>query len=369
MKKIICLLICLIFTIEGSFAAEISRLYLLEKAQPQALNFQITPIFNRLGYNLIKDGDYLIYENPAKSVFNVIVFKQNGNDCYYYYLSNEGQDLNKSALETFENYNYEYKRIRNSAFLDLFYHDTTNFLSNSKSSIKTVSDHNQGIQTSEKNVNEYDFSDEAQERFNQGQITPQQNQQQLAITPSNVLVGSLLHIEAGTGFNAVLSSGISSESISNNDRISAQLMQDWTFNGVIVAPAGSLVNGNVIDSRPATFAMGNGRIGINFNQIITPDGKVIPLTTNKVYIVGDSSRGANIAKRVAGGILSGVAIASLAMLFGADVKSLIGGAAVGGAFGTMSALGTKGEDIDVPEGTNLQIMLSEPMTVQPYVSL
>ena len=300
MKKIICILVCLIFTAEWSLAAEISRLYLLEKAQPQALKYQINPIFNKLGYNLIKDGDYLIYENPAKSVFNVIVFKQNGNDCYYYYLSNEGQDLNKTALETFDSYNYEYKRIKNSAFLDLFYNDTTNFLTNSKSSIKTVSDHNLGIQTSEKSTNEYDFSDEAQERFNQGQVSPQQTQQQLTITPSNVLVGSLLHLEAGSGFNAVLSSGISSESISNNDRISAQLMQDWTFNGIVIAPAGSLVNGNVIDS---------------------------------------------------------------------DVKSLIGGAAVGGAFGTMSALGTKGEDIDVPEGTNLQIMLSEPMTVQPYLSL
>ena len=57
------------------------------------------------------------------------------------------------------------------------------------------------------------------------------------------------------------------------------------------------------------------------------------------------------------------------MLFGCDAKTLIGGAAVGGALGTLSAISTKGEDVDVPEGTNLQIMLAEPMTVQPYTSL
>lgn len=372
MKKILCVFLFLIFGFENATAAEVARLYLIENANSQQIKTLFKPAFNKIGYNLIEQNYYQIYENPAQNLFNIIVLKPNGDNCYYYYLSNENQSLNKELLTILDDYGYDYKRIRGSAFLDLFYNDATDFLAKSKSSIRTVSSNNSQYQAAQQQTppqyEEYDFSDEAQQRFDNGQIA-RVPQQPIQITPSNVLVGSLVHIEAGTQFNAVLSSGISSESISNNDRISAQLMEDWMFNGIVIAPAGSIVNGNVIDSKPASFAMGNGRIGINFNQILTPDGKVINLSTNKVYIVGDSSRAANIAKRVAGGVLGGVAIASLALLFGADVKSLIGGAAVGGALGTVSALGTKGEDIDVPEGTNLQIMLAEPMTVQPYTSL
>ncbi len=369
MKKILCVFLFLIFGFENATAAEVARLYLIENANSQQIKTLFKPAFNKIGYNLIEQNYYQIYENPAQNLYNIVVLKPNGNNCYYYYLSNENQTLNKELLEILDDYDYDYKRIRNRAFLDLFYNDATEFMAKSKSGIRTVSQNHQHQTTQiPPQYEKYDFSDEAQQRFDNGGIT-KTPQQPIQITPTNVLVGSLVHIEAGTQFNAVLSSGISSESISNNDRISAQLMEDWMFNGVVIAPAGSIVNGNVIDSRPATFAMGNGRIGINFNQILTPDGKVINLSTNKVYIVGDSSRAANIAKRVAGGVLGGVAIASLALLFGADVKSLIGGAAVGGALGTVSALGTKGEDIDVPEGTNLQIMLAEPMTVQPYTSL
>lgn len=361
MKKFICVILSLFLSFNGVLAEEVARLYLVQNADCKNVRTTFNPAFNKLGYNLIDDKEYIIYENPQLNTFNIIILKNSGQDCYYYYLSNEGSAFNKTLLTGLDNYRYEYKRIKNTAFLDLFYNDAQYYFSQSRSAIRTVS-RNTVKQTSE----EYDFSDEAQENFdNRGQMG-QNAQSPQSITSSDVLIGSLVHMEAGTQFDAVLSSGISSESISNNDLVSAQLMQDWIFNGILIAPAGSILNGNVIDSKPASFAMGNGRIGIDFNQLITPDGKIIYLSSNKVYIVGDSSRAKNIAGRVAGGIASGVAIAALAMLFGADAKSMIGGAAVGGALGTISAIGSKGEDIDVPEGSALQIILAEPMTIQPY---
>lgn len=367
MKKFLCVILCLLLNINLALATEVTRLYLINNASRQEIKTTFNPAFNKAGFNLINDDEYMIYENPVQDIFNVIILKQSGQDSYYYYLSNSNSDFSKTLLTYLDKKGYKYKRIKNNAFLDLFYNDATSYLSQSRSSIKTVSD-DHSSQSLSNDYDEYDFSDEAQERFdNQGKIvnnpSPQISQQ------PDILTGSVIQLEEGSQFNAVLSSGISSESISNNDRISAQLMQDWIFNGIIIAPAGSIINGTVIDSRPATFAMGNGRIGINFNQMITPDGKMINLATNKVYIVGDSPRALKIAGRVAGGILGGVAIAAVSMLMGCDAKALIGGAAVGGALGTLSAISTKGEDIDIPEGTPLQIMLSEPMTIQPYTSL
>ena len=186
----------------------------------------------------------------------------------------------------------------------------------------------------------------------------------IATQKQNVLKGSIVHIEAGQQFDAVLSSTISSDSIANNDRVSAQLEDNWIVNGILIAPAGSILNGSVVNSRPAQFAMGDGRIGLVFNQILTPDGKVINLTTNEVRIVGESSRALRIAGRTAGGALLG----ALFLIGGADPgRALASGAAIGGAFGAASAIMTKGEDVHIPEGTILQILLAEPMTAQPYI--
>ena len=220
----------------------------------------------------------------------------------------------------------------------------------------------------------YDFSDEAQEEFDRKnlilppqQIKPVQKEFTFPEITQTPLNGGVVYIEAGTQFYAMLNSSISSESISNNDNVSAQLISDWIVNGTVIAPEGSILSGNAVDSNKASFAMRNGKIGINFNRLMTPDGRIIPLSTNKVYIVGDSSGPAKITKRVLGGILSGVAIAAVSMIFGADPKNaLIRGAAIGGTVGAVSAVASKGEEIMVPEGTSLQIMLSEPMTVQPY---
>lgn len=240
----------------------------------------------------------------------------------------------------------------------------------------------------------YDFSDEAQQEFDRKNLVlpPQQtlpanvppvsfpayNVQEEEVIPlqkdfilpqinQSPLNAGVIYIDAGTRLDAMLNSSISSDSIDNNDNVSAELITDWIANGVVIAPEGSILSGSVVDSNKASFAMRNGKIGINFNRIMTPDGRIIQLATNKVYIVGNSSQAKKIAGKVAGGVLSGVAIAAVSMLFGADPKeALIRGAAIGGTIGTISAVATKGEEIMVPEGTSLQIMLSEPMTIQQY---
>lgn len=236
----------------------------------------------------------------------------------------------------------------------------------------------------------YDFSDEAQQEFDRKnlvlppqQIIPssmppvtlpayngQEYEQKDFVLPQinqSPLNAGVIYIDAGTQLNAMLNSSISSDSIDNSDNVSAELVTDWIANGVVIAPEGSILSGNVVDSNKASFAMRNGKIGINFNRIMTPDGRIIQLATNKVYIVGNSSQAKRIAGKVAAGILGGVAISAVSMLFGADPKeALIRGAAIGGTIGTISAVATKGEEIMVPEGTSLQIMLSEPMTIQQY---
>lgn len=113
--------------------------------------------------------------------------------------------------------------------------------------------------------------------------------------------------------------------------------------------------------------MANGQIGLLFNEIMTPDGNIIPLKTNKVYIVGNSSRALNVTKRIAGGAATGLLLSAISMLFGADPTSaIIYGTSIGVGAGAISTISSKGEEIRVIEGSQLQIMLTEPLTVQLY---
>lgn len=373
MKKLISLFLIFLLTADSVLAEEVARLYNVKDTDTSKAAKVIRPLFNMTGFRTIADDNFYIIENPSLNIYHVIILKPNGTDCYYYYLSNDDTDLNKRILDNFDSYDIDTKRIRNSAFLLLFHSEASEFLAQSSSGIKAVSNVQEVItlQPAEQN---YDFSDEAQARFDNrtSAITPQVPvtlPKEPVIQPErqNILKGSVVRVDAGQQFNAVLSSTISSDSITNNDKISALLESDWIVNGTLIAPAGSIVNGSVVDSRAATFAMGDGKIGLNFNQILTPDGKVIQLTTNEVYIVGDSPRAKRIAGRVAGGALGGLLLGALFLLGGADpTGALVSGAAIGGAFGAASAVAQKGEEVYVPEGTVLQIMLAEPMTAQPY---
>ena len=373
MKKLISLFLIFLLTANSVLAEEVARLYNVKDTDTSKAAKVIRPLFNMTGFRTIADDNFYIIENPSLNIYHVIILKPNGTDCYYYYLSNDDTDLNKRILDNFDSYDIDTKRIRNSAFLLLFHSEASEFLANSSSGIKAVSNVQEVI-TLQPAEQDYDFSDEAQARFDNrtSAITPQAPvtlPKEPVIQPErqNVLKGSVVRIDAGQQFNAVLSSTISSDSITNNDKISALLESDWVVNGTLIAPAGSIVSGSVVDSRAATFAMGDGKIGLNFNQIMTPDGKVIQLTTNEVYIVGDSPRAKRIAGRVAGGALGGLLLGALFLLGGADpTGALVSGAAIGGAFGAASAVAQKGEEVYVPEGTVLQIMLAEPMTAQPY---
>lgn len=373
MKKLISLFLIFLLTANSVLAEEVARLYNVKDTDTSKAAKVIRPLFNMTGFRTIAEDNFYIIENPSLNIYHVIILKPNGTDCYYYYLSNDDTDLNKRILDNFDSYDIDTKRIRNSAFLLLFHSEASEFLAQSSSGIKAVSNVQEVI-TLQPAEQDYDFSDEAQARFDNrtSAITPQAPvtlPKEPVIQPAqqNVLKGSVVRVDAGQQFNAVLSSTISSDSITNNDKISALLESDWVVNGTLIAPAGSIVSGSVVDSRAATFAMGDGKIGLNFNQIMTPDGKVIQLTTNEVYIVGDSPRAKRIAGRVAGGALGGLLLGALFLLGGADpTGALVSGAAIGGAFGAASAVAQKGEEVYVPEGTVLQIMLAEPMTAQPY---
>lgn len=416
MKKCFILLITLFLTSVHVFAADVSRLYRIKEADSDSVNKILAPYLKSRFPNMTKQHNGYILEDKQKGYYYVIIISEKDENCYLYYMSNnEDEDLRKDILKTLKNNDFKNKRVLDSSLKSYFYGEAYTNLAHSTASVNLRSKKDVSLpQTARpeavnaKEIN-YDFSDEAQERFNsmhnsnvinlevsdndkqKVEINPKRNvirlpqigdsgtqsaynpytqqnlQPQIVQKPTNVLSGSVVYIPDGTSFTAALLSDISSESLVNNDRISAELDQDWSYNGQLIAPAGSILNGRAVDTKSASFAMGNGQIGLLFDEVMTPDGNLIPLKTNKVYIVGNNSRALNITKRVAGGAAAGLLLSAVSMLMGADpTHAIIYGMSLGAGGGAISAISAKGEEIQLIEGSQLQIMLTEPLTIQTY---
>lgn len=427
MKKFLIILTAMLLTSTSALAADVSRLYAVKNAQPAQIDRVLNPYIQKKFPNAVKQHkNAYVLQNKGQKYYYVIILANKNENTYFYYMSNnEDETFRKEILKTLKNNDFKRKKVFDSSLKSYFYGEAYTYLAHSDVNINMRATQDSGNEKPPQNsiikadAIEYDFSDDAQEKFNhagynipdnvvklpqntqpqteppielntapsqnivklpriessyqgsafnpdyQGNQTnynPQTNQ-----IPNNVLTGSVIYVQDGTTFTAALLSDISSDSLTNNDRISAELDQDWIYNGQLIAPSGSILSGNAIDTRAASFAMKNGQIGLLFDEIMTPDGNVIPLKTNKVYIVGNSSRALNVTKRIAGGAATGLLLSAVSMLLGADpTHAIISGVAIGAGAGAISTISTRGEEIRLIEGSQLQIMLTEPLTVQLY---
>ena len=411
MKKCLILFIVILTTSARSFAADVSKLYRIKNSTPEKIEKVLQPYLNRKFPETIKQNNSYIIEN--KGAYHVIILKNKNEDSYFYYMSNnEDESIRKNIIETLKNNDFKPKTVRDSSLKSFFYGEAyTNLAHSNTNTYLRTPEHSQT--PAEQVINaqsiEYDFSDEAQAKFNGQEFTTPQNfvklnseeyqpeppitlppvaQNQGGIrlpkiessnpvyqtdyndyTPQNnrPLTGSVVYISEGTTLTAALLSDISSDSLANNDNITAELDTDWVYNGQLIAPSGSILTGRATETEAASFAMKNGRIGLLFDEIMTPDGNIIPLKTNMVYIVGNSSRALNVTKRIVGGAATGLLISAVYLLAGGDpTRAIVTGVSIGAGAGAISAISSKGEEIRVIEGAQLEIMLTEPLTVQIY---
>lgn len=187
--------------------------------------------------------------------------------------------------------------------------------------------------------------------------------------PQPQLSGRVVTVPAGTAFYVTFDAGISSGSLEKNDRLTVRLTDDLKYNGIMIAPAGSLVYGSATDANAAGLAYGSGAIELNFNQILTPDGNVINISTEKIYMKAKSERAQKMTRDIVIGALG-------SMLVGAAFTALGGGDNWGEnmlIYGGLGALGgglrgtmQRGQDIQIYDGTSVEVRLTAPLNAAQY---
>jgi hypothetical protein len=168
-------------------------------------------------------------------------------------------------------------------------------------------------------------------------------------------------IPAGTNLGIALVSAVSSSNASIGDAIQATTTEALMVDGVELAPAGSAVVGKVTDVLAASRNKSAvAHLDLVFTSLATVGGSE---SINGLLLGGEKKAGSSTVKDAAIIVGSGVGGAVLGKIIGKTGKSTAIGGVIGAAAGMGVAAMQKGNEVSLPAGTKLTIVLENPVEV------
>ncbi len=178
----------------------------------------------------------------------------------------------------------------------------------------------------------------------------------------------IVTVPAGFGFNAFFMMPVSSATSYTGQEVTLALGTDLYYKDKLIAPAGSAVQGTVIETFKAKHGALNGKLVLRFTHIITPSGLDIPISA---IIKTDDKTGALFGGSSSEGSpsyisASGKAIHSItAAHYPVNSNSSVYTGSVGAGGGLFKSVWDKGNDVEIPVNAQVELILLQPITVNP----
>ena len=342
MKKLIAILLTFFFTTTSNCYA-VSALYYLKNIKTTDVQQIVEKGYANNNFHLVKLNPYYgIAQTGDDSA--VIIMQQSGNNMFYYYQSAEDNlKVNKAVLKELKKQGITVEQSFNTSLIEI-YDNLAKEVTSTTETLKT-----------------YNFEEPQSSAFE----PPRQNEQQY--TQPAVYKGYVAQLNSGTKFQAYLQNAINTATAQKGDQIVAILTNSLTYNGMEVAPQGSIVYGSLSKARPATYGSRNGRVVINFNQLVTPDNRVYNISTEEIYFtVSNEGKVGNSLKSAAGAAIAGALVGLLvgALSGGEHIgRSVAIGAGAGAGSSVIYSTAERGVDAEIPSFTELELTLTQPLSV------
>jgi hypothetical protein len=151
---------------------------------------------------------------------------------------------------------------------------------------------------------------------------------------------------------------ISSETARVEDRVEARVTRDVRVGDRVAIPAGSVVQGSVIEVERGGRVKEKAKLGIRFHTVVMADGSRLAVRTDTVMREGASPANESAAK--IGGAAVGGAI--LGAILGGGRGAVIGGT-VGAAGGTAATMSGGRNPAILTAGSTVSVRVQQPVTV------
>ncbi len=342
MKKFVAFLISFVYLFGANAAFALNELYYLENASYKTVAPQVEAVLNEKDYTIKKKNPFWAISNKNSENYAVVVLQPTGENLFYYIEANKkGKKLNKAILKSFEAKGISYQEYYGDMYMNHF------------------AGMAQKAMTGE--VKTYSFETPTAQSVTAVQAQKPQ-------LPQNALKGFVASVGAGSVLNVYLQNAINTATANVGDNVVAVLQSDWRVDGLhVIAPQGSVLYGTLTKAQSARYGMRNGGVVINFNKIVTPDGKAYPLVTQEIDfdVTNEGKLKSTVSKAAmasALGALVGLAVSSI--VGSEDVLSNVASSAgVAGGISLVSSFAEKGVDAEIPSYTELEVVVEENINV------
>ncbi len=172
-----------------------------------------------------------------------------------------------------------------------------------------------------------------------------------------VPVVRIVTIPAGTTLPLELTTAVSSATAQVEAPVSARLRRAVTIDGTTALPAGTVLHGEVSDVERAGRVKGRSHLALRFTSVVI-DGRKESLRTNPVSFEGEATKSEDATKIGAG---AGIGAAIGGILGGGSGAAK--GAVIGGAAGTGAVVATRGKEVELAAGSDLNPTLASAVDV------
>ena len=339
MKKFFAALLLLFFAGTGSCYA-FSELYYFKNIKPADVETFVSSSMVNSGFSVVKSNPYYGVSQKGDD-YAVVILQASGENMFYYYQAERNTKINKAILKEMKKQNIVVEQSFNTSLIGIYDNLAEELVKGS------------GFKS------RYTFEDEPV-------VLEKTNVQKSQVQTPQTYSGYVTQINAGTKLDVYLQNAINTATASKGDQVIAVVSNPLVYNGTTLIPQGSLVYGTLSNARSASYGSRNGRIVINFNQIVTPENQVYNIAAEEVdFAVSNDGKGVEVAKTVATRAAVG---ALLGMLVALCTDNSVGkgaaiGAGVGGGAGVVTTVAEKGVDAEIPSFTELEITLTQPFNV------
>ncbi len=197
---------------------------------------------------------------------------------------------------------------------------------------------------------------------------------QLQKLESELFTGQVETLERSDVIHMTVSQVLDSNINEEGDEFFAEVVNDVEGDSGVLIPKGSIAHGKISKTEEAKRLGRPAQISLDFDYLITPDGREIPIEgrmSTKLNPVVQTSKivAQDLGYTLAGGAVGGFLALNwlgLEAAIASQGYTLAGGAALGGAIGLGAALMRKGHDVLIAPGDEIKVKINTSVTLPVY---
>lgn len=191
---------------------------------------------------------------------------------------------------------------------------------------------------------------------------------------NELFTGEVEHLERKDIINMTVSQVLDSNINIEGDEFFAEVTDEVKGDKGVIIPKGTIAHGKITQTEDSKRLGRPGWISLDFDYLITPDGREIPIEgkmSTKLHPVAEASKIVvqDVGYTVAGGAVGGLLALNwlgLEAAIASQGYTVAGGAAVGGAIGLGMALIRKGHDVLIAPGDEIRVKINTTVPLPVY---